>query len=64
MVKCPYCGSSAQTRRYDWDIEFNGEDEITIYRNYLCKGCGHLFKTEKLYRADGNWEMICEEEDE
>ena len=63
MIRCPNCGSTAQVRKYDWDIEFNGDDEITIYRHYLCKGCGHLFKTERLYRADG-WEMACEEEDE
>lgn len=62
MVKCPNCGSSAQVRKYDWDIEFDGDEELTIYRDYVCKGCGHLFKTERLYRADG-WEMVCEEDE-
>ena len=62
MVKCPNCGSSAQVRKYDWDIDFEGDDEITIYRDYVCKSCGHLFKTERFYRADG-WEMVCEEDE-
>ena len=63
MVKCPNCGSTAQVRKYDWDIHFDNDEEITIYRDYVCKGCGHYFRAEQLYRADG-WEMVCEEEDE
>ena len=61
MPKCPNC-NSPQIRKYDWDIEFEGDEEITIYRDYVCKDCGHLFKTERFYRADG-WEMVCEEDD-
>jgi C4-type Zn-finger protein len=62
MVKCPNCGSTAQVQKYDWDIHFENEDEISIYREYVCKGCGEYFRTERLYRADG-WEMVCEEEE-
>lgn len=62
MPKCPNCGSAA-VRKYDWDIEFDNDEELTIYRDYVCKGCGHLFKTARYYRADG-WEMVCEEEDD
>lgn len=62
MVRCPNCGSTAQVRKYDWDINFDSDNEITIYCDYICKGCSHLFKTEKLYRADGG-ETVCEEDE-
>jgi acetone carboxylase gamma subunit len=61
MIKCPSCNSS-KVRKYDWDIEFDGDDEITIYRDYVCPDCGHLFKTARFYHADG-WEMVCEEDE-
>jgi DNA-directed RNA polymerase subunit RPC12/RpoP len=63
MVRCPNCGSTAQVRKYDWDIHFDSENEITINRQYLCKGCGHLFSTDQLYKADGE-EIVNDEEDE
>ena len=62
MIKCPNCGSAAQVCKYDWDIHFDNDEEITIYQDCLCKGCSHLFRTERLYRADG-WEMVCEEDE-
>ena len=35
MVKCPYCGSSAQVRKYDWDISFEGYNKEDIYHSQL-----------------------------
>ena len=61
MIKCPYCNSST-VHKYDWDIDFYGDDEIVIHRDYVCKGCGEYFRADRLYRADG-WEMVCEEDE-
>ena len=62
MVKCPYCGSSAQVRKYGWDIHFVNDNEVIIYRDYKC-GCGEYFGTEQTYIAQG-CEQIEEEEGE
>ena len=61
MIKCPNCGSTAQIRKYDWDIHFVNNDKIFIYRDYVC-GCGEYFRTGKLYKADSE-EEVCEEEE-
>ena len=61
MPKCPYCNSST-VRKYDWDIDFYGDDEIVIHRDYVCKSCGEYFRTDKTYRTDS--EEIVREEDE
>ena len=65
MIKCPHCGSSAQVRKYDGDISFEGynKEDICITRNYICMGCDEYFDTEQYYHAD-NGECVCEEEDE
>lgn len=60
MIECPKCGSTTQVRKYDWDISFESDNEIIIYTEYLCVRCRTLFKTERLYRADGD-ETVCEE---
>lgn len=63
MIKCPNCGSAAQVKKYDWDIDLPFDKEIIITRNYLCKGCAHLFNTIQSYNAT-NDEIVYEEEDE
>ena len=63
MIKCPNCGSTAQVKKYDWDIDLRFNTEIIITRNYLCKGCSHLFNTIQSYEASSK-EIVYEEEDE
>ena len=61
MVKCLYCNSSA-VRKYDWDISFESDEDIIIYREYVCKDCGEYFRTKTFYTADGE-EIVCEEDE-
>jgi C4-type Zn-finger protein len=63
MIKCPKCGSTAQVKEYNWDIGLPFDTEIVITRNYLCKGCAHLFDTIQSYEANSR-EIVYEEEDE
>lgn len=62
MIECPNCGTTAQIRKYDWDISFESDNKIIIHTEYLCMRCRTLFKTERLYRVDGD-ETVCEEDE-
>lgn len=62
MTKCPNCGSTAQVRKYDYDVYVN-EEEVRVNRQYFCRGCGHLFSTDQYYNVAGE-EIVNEEEDE
>ena len=59
MIKCPNCGSSAQSKVIG--VEF--EDDpfgVTRYKDYKC-GCGHIFTTQTYYTASSN-EMVDDSE--
>ncbi len=61
MFICPYCGSTA-IRKVDWDIDFYGDEEVVIHRDYMCKECGEYFRTDRTYNAIGS-ERVCEEDE-
>ena len=57
MIKCPYCGSSAQFEICDTLCHEDGE-VIIVERLYRC-GCGYYTHTLQTYKA-----VDIEEEDE
>ena len=61
-VACPHCESVAQVKVYDYDV-YVDEEEVRVNRQYLCRGCGHLFNTDRYYNVVG-YEIVREEEDE
>lgn len=59
MIKCPNCGSTAQVKILNVDIDLE-EDEVYVHRHYKC-GCGTYFRTAVTYITYDDEEVIREE---
>ena len=51
MIKCPYCGSTAQVKLLRTDYQENGWT-ITRVDAYQC-GCGCQFEASAVFESDG-----------
>ena len=52
MIKCPYCGKSAEHNIIDYKTIITEED-VSVYRDYTCAYCGEEFFTEDIYNKAG-----------
>ena len=62
MVKCPWCGSSAQIKHITTDYKGNGWTIETT--DYLICGCGQPFTAKAWFKSEGYEEIepICQDE--
>ena len=56
MIKCPYCGSTAQVKLQSID-HMESSKGICAIRYYKC-GCGKYFDSTQWYIPDENGEKI------
>ena len=62
MIKCPHCGSTAQVKTLDVDIDLEEDEKVYIRRYYKC-GRGTYFRGTVVYAACyGGYKMIDKEE--
>jgi DNA-directed RNA polymerase subunit RPC12/RpoP len=52
MIKCPYCGSTAEHDNIDFKTLIT-EDDVSVCRDYICADCGEEFFTEDIYNKAG-----------
>ena len=56
MVRCPWCGSTAQVEVVSTEYIENGWD-IEVVRTYRC-GCGQMFTGTSYYTCPDAYEVV------
>lgn len=63
MVCCPHCGSTAEVKILDVNIDLEEDEKVYIRRYYKCYDCGTYFRGTVMYAACyGGYETIDKEE--
>lgn len=63
MTKCPHCGSTAEVKILDVNIDLEEDEKVYIRRYYKCYDCGTYFRGTVMYaECYGGYEMIDKEE--